>query len=721
MSKIYYFSNVGRIRIIVLIFITVLSFSIKSISQETDSTLAYEYFDLFIVNEYSDSAQARMYADSGLYFAQQSGSNYVLGKAHQFIGWNFQDLSLYEKSRESFFTSLAYMKKTGNKQAIGDAYGNLGNAFLDLKDYQKSLDYQLLSLDVSEEILSTFPTGDKLENAKLGKTYSLHNIGAIYQEIEMHNKGLEYALKSLQFEEESNNLLGIAISCASIGNVYNKLGKIDSTIYYFKRALSIYESGDIGDSFGITSVLFSYSLLDSSDLTMDERKAMFFKSLELKKNIGDVHGEVQMLLEIVKGNFGTVTNDSLAKIFTKIDYLIESHQLEDIKVFYFKYLASYKAKIGDFESAYNTLEDYLNRKEDATEKVKSHSLIAGDIMHRMETKNLNDSLKIERQFALERVAQSEKMTRVQNIVYFIVIGIIILTISLFFILRANKNNKKLNIELIQKNALIQENSKQILDSITYAKRLQRAILPSIEDVNEHIPNSFLIFLPKDIVSGDFHWFEAIDNTKYVAVADCTGHGVPGAMVSVVCSNALSRSVNEFGLRLPSDILNKTRELVIYTLGKSGEEVTDGMDISLIALSEKTVQFSGANNSLWIIRQNEHIKEGEIYINKEAKEASLLEIKGDNQPVGLYSLMKDFTTKEIDLEPNDVLYMSSDGFPDQFGGEKNKKFKQNNLKIELLSIYNKPMTEQKVHLENVFTRWKGSFEQTDDVCLIGIYP
>jgi serine phosphatase RsbU (regulator of sigma subunit) len=339
----------------------------------------------------------------------------------------------------------------------------------------------------------------------------------------------------------------------------------------------------------------------------------------------------------------------------------------------------------------------------------------------METKNLNDSLKIERQFALERVAQSEKMTRVQNIVYFIVIGIIILTISLFFILRANKNNKKLNIELIQKNALIQENSKQILDSITYAKRLQRAILPSIEDVNEHIPNSFLIFLPKDIVSGDFHWFEAIDNTKYVAVADCTGHGVPGAMVSVVCSNALSRSVNEFGLRLPSDILNKTRELVIYTLGKSGEEVTDGMDISLIALSEKTVQFSGANNSLWIIRQNEHIKEGEIYINKEAKEASLLEIKGDNQPVGLYSLMKDFTTKEIDLEPNDVLYMSSDGFPDQFGGEKNKKFKQNNLKIELLSIYNKPMTEQKVHLENVFTRWKGSFEQTDDVCLIGIYP
>ena len=159
-------------------------------------------------------------------------------------------------------------------------------------------------------------------------------------------------------------------------------------------------------------------------------------------------------------------------------------------------MASYKAKIGDFESAYNTLEDYLNRKEDATEKVKSHSLIAGDIMHRMETKNLNDSLKIERQFALERVAQSEKMTRVQNIVYFIVIGIIILTISLFFILRANKNNKKLNIELIQKNALIQENSKQILDSITYAKRLQRAILPSIEDVNEHIPNSFLIFLQK---------------------------------------------------------------------------------------------------------------------------------------------------------------------------------------------------------------------------------
>ena len=129
----------GRIRIIVLNLITVLSLSIKSISQETDSSLAYKYFDLFIVNEYTDSAQARMYADSGLYFAQQSGSDYILGKAYQFIGWNFQDLSLYEKSRESFFTSLAYMKKSGNKQAIGDAYGNLGNAFLDVKNYQKSL------------------------------------------------------------------------------------------------------------------------------------------------------------------------------------------------------------------------------------------------------------------------------------------------------------------------------------------------------------------------------------------------------------------------------------------------------------------------------------------------------------------------------------------------------------------------------------------------------
>ena len=711
----------GRIRIIVLIFIAVLSFSIKSISQETDSSLAFKYFDLFAVNEYGDSAQARMYADSGLYFAQRSGSDYAIGKAYQYIGWNFQDVSLYEKSRASFFTSLSYMKKSGDKQAIGDAYGNLGNAFLDVKNYQKSLDYQLLSLDASEEILNTFPTGDKLKQAKLGKTYTLHNIGAIYLEIEMHDKGLEYALKSLQLEEESNNRLGIAISCAAIGNVYNKLGKIDSTIYYFKRALSIYESDDIGDSFGITTVLYTYSLLDSSDLTMDERKAMFFKSLELKKNFGDVNGEVEMLLAIVKGNFGSVTNDSLAKIITKIDYLVENHQLDDVKEDYYKYLANYKAKIGDFESAYITLEDYLDRKEAATEKVTSHSLIAGDIMHRMETKNLNDSLKIEKQFALERVAQSEKMARVQDVVYLIVIGIIILTISLFFIIRANKKKKKLNIELIQKNALIQENSKQILDSITYAKRLQRAILPSIEDVNEHIPNSFLIFLPKDIVSGDFHWFEAVDNTKYVAVADCTGHGVPGAMVSVVCSNALSRSVNEFGLRLPSDILNKTRELVIYTLGKSGEDVTDGMDISLIALSEKTVQFSGANNSLWIIRQNEHIKKGEIYIDKESKEASLLEIKGDKQPVGLYSLMQDFTTKEIDLEPSDILYMTSDGFPDQFGGEKNKKFKQNNLKIELLSIYNKPMAEQKIHLEKVFIQWKGRFEQTDDVCLMGIYP
>ena len=633
----------SRIRLIILLLITALGFSDKGISQETDSSLAYKYFDLFNVNEYGDSTQARMYADSGLYFAERSGSDYILGKAYQFIGWHFQDHSLYEKSRESFFTSLAYMKKSGNPQGIGDAYGNLGNAFLDVDDYQNSLDYQLLSLDASEEILRTFPTGDILKQAKIGKTYTLHNIGAIYLEIEMHEKGLEYALKSLRFEEESNNLLGIGISCASLGKIYNLLGKTDSTIYYFKKALSIYDSDDIGDTFGVTTVLFSYALLDSSDLTMDERTAMFLRSLELKKNFGDVDGEVRMLLSIVKGDLGIVSNDSLSKVIKKIDHLIESHQLEDIKQYYYKHLANYKADNGDFESAYITLEDYLQRKESADIKVQSHSLIAGDIMHKLETKNLNDSLKIENQFAVERVAQSEKMARVQNIVYLIVIGLIILIISLFFIIRANKKRKKLNIELIDKNALIEENSKEILDSITYAKRLQRAILPNTEEVNEHIPNSFLIFMPKNIVSGDFHWFEAVDNINFVAVADCTGHGVPGAMVSVVCSNALSRSVNEFGLRLPSDILNKTRELVIYTLGKSGEDVADGMDISLIAMSKGRIQFSGANNSLWIIRQNQHIKEGEAYLNKRADKASLLEIKGDKQPIGLYSIMEDFTT------------------------------------------------------------------------------
>ncbi|MBL4862725.1 MAG: SpoIIE family protein phosphatase [Crocinitomicaceae bacterium] len=372
----------------------------------------------------------------------------------------------------------------------------------------------------------------------------------------------------------------------------------------------------------------------------------------------------------------------------------------------------------------------MDIKAVSNEKRKTHALIMADIEHHLETKQFNDSLIIQSDFALERARYNEEIAEIQNVVYLSVIGFIILGASLFFFVNSNRRRKRLNEILSGKNELIQEQkaivdekNKSISDSINYARRLQTAILPTTVQINEYLPESFLFFRPKDIVSGDFYWFEVSDDICFLAVADCTGHGVPGALVSVVCSNALNRSVHEFKIVQPKKILDKTRELVIDTFAKSGDAVADGMDISLMAINrrDQKVVFSGAHNSLWIIRDNAFILNDEQHQKHifKGEKSSLIEFKGDKQPVGLYERMDNFTEQEIELKNGDTLYLLSDGFADQFGGKDEKKFKHVPFKRELLRIHTLSMEEQKEHLIKVFDAWKGELDQIDDVCVLGV--
>jgi len=250
--------------------------------------------------------------------------------------------------------------------------------------------------------------------------------------------------------------------------------------------------------------------------------------------------------------------------------------------------------------------------------------------------------------------------------------------------------------------------KSVLDeigaSVRYARRIQEAILPSARVVKEHLPNAFIIYKPKDIVAGDFYWIEGHNDLVLFAAADCTGHGVPGALVSVVCSNALNRALKEYDLTDPGLLLNKTRELVIDQFQKSDEEMSDGMDISLCVLNKKnnTLLWAGANNPLWIIRSGE-----------------LLETRPDKQPIGKYFNSSSFTTNSIQLRKKDLIYIFTDGFADQFGGEHGKKFKTAEMKKLLLGMASKPMEEQKTLISQAFESWRGDLEQVDDVCFIGV--
>ncbi|MBL4652521.1 MAG: SpoIIE family protein phosphatase [Flavobacteriales bacterium] len=281
--------------------------------------------------------------------------------------------------------------------------------------------------------------------------------------------------------------------------------------------------------------------------------------------------------------------------------------------------------------------------------------------------------------------------------------------------------EKINEEVLQKNEIIEEKNTEIMDSINYAKGIQDAILPSEEKVKKHLPNSFILFRPKDVVSGDFYWMEHKDDISFFSAADCTGHGVPGAFVSMVGVNGLNRTVNGFELREPSKMLDKLRDLVEQTFKKR----KDGMDLGLCALHHKTneLHYSGANNPLWIIRpagKNLTVDGVEIEPNLEL-EQNLFEVKADKQPVGSFDHAKPFTEHVVQLEDGDSIYVFTDGYPDQFGGAKGKKFMSKKLKKSLISIYHLPMKEQHDVLDKSIVEWMNvsDSEQIDDICIFGV--
>ncbi len=280
------------------------------------------------------------------------------------------------------------------------------------------------------------------------------------------------------------------------------------------------------------------------------------------------------------------------------------------------------------------------------------------------------------------------------VLYFLVT---ILNKFLFDLQESNFQNKLLVSKLGEKN-------KEILASINYARRLQSAILPPGKLVEKYLINSFIIYKPKDIVAGDFYWMEVVGDNIIFALADCTGHGVPGAMVSVVCHNALNRAVREFNLIDPGQILDKTSENVIEQFEKSEESVSDGMDIALCVYNRKqnTLKWAGANSPIL------HCRNG-----------VLTKFKPTKQPIGNYINIQPFATNTITLEKGDMIYLYSDGYIDQFGGPNLKKMKYRKLNEMILETHSHSMAEQRQFFEQFFDKWKGMLDQIDDVCLIGV--
>jgi serine phosphatase RsbU (regulator of sigma subunit) len=303
------------------------------------------------------------------------------------------------------------------------------------------------------------------------------------------------------------------------------------------------------------------------------------------------------------------------------------------------------------------------------------------------------------------IAQLEAQKRKSFLVYAALFCLLIAGL-VFVLLRSYNRKKKTNEDLSDAYRMIEVKNKDITDSINYSKKIQEASLPPKELKYRLFPDTFVLFKPKDIVSGDFYWFAEKNGRRLIAACDCTGHGVPGALMSMIGNNLLNQIVNEKGITDPAEILNNLHREIRKTLKQEEhQENRDGMDIALVTfLSDTEIEFAGAQRPLWIARQDE-----------------VLEVKGNKFSIGglQTETERTFTKHYFRLQKNDVIYIFTDGYVDQFGGNKGKKFMSRHLRQLILSVYTEPAAQQEVVFEKTLARWKGSREQVDDVLMIGI--
>jgi len=571
------------------------------------------------------------------------------------LGFIYYNLGDIPKAIDHFQKSLTIMEQLHDSAGIGTSLNNLAGIYDDQGDILKAIEFYERALKVHENTSN-----------EMGASTTLNNIGLVYLNAKKYSKALKYFYKGMGLQKSISDKSGYATTINNIGLVYHRLGDKERALDYYIRSLRIQE--EISDKAGI---LFSLNNIGTMYAEIgDDAKADEYcqKSMRLAQELGFPE---------------SIRNSS-------------------------KVLNVLYAKKGRYQDAYKMLSLYYFMRDSVNNENNRKLSIRSQIKYAYDQKAIADSV---RAMEEKKVTEAQlKQERTQR--YSLYGGLALVGLFggfMFNRFRVTSRQKKV-IELkshetqIQK-AIIEEHQKEIIDSITYARRIQAAILPPEKMMKQHLGECFVLYLPKDIVAGDFYWLHILNPSLIAfAAADCTGHGVPGAMVSVLCNNSLNRSVKEFGLTDPGRILDKTRELVISEFEKSDEEVKDGMDISLCVLDRANNQlfWAGAYNPLWIIHNG-----------------SLIETKPNKQPIGKFADNKPFDTHQIPLQKGDLIYIFTDGFADQFGGHDGKKFMYKNLRNLLIEISSHPMSEQKQKLKEALDNWKGPLDQVDDICIIAV--
>lgn len=686
----------------------------------------------------SDPIVAEDYAHKSIEFANKTHDKVLQGNAYQLLGVIKkyqgdlrQALALYEKSRTYFVeagdkkgeaniinnigvvhknlgnldsalacykTAVAIFDSVGFEEGVAKTYMNIGVVMKHQAQYDLAVEYYLKSLDIYEK-------GDN--KSSIAKCYN--NLGVLYRVQKFLNKALESYRKSIAISEQLGNNNEIGISLAQMANVYMDMDSVDRGLEYMEKAKALYTK--MGYKNGIALIAMNEGVVLA---TKKQKYGEALKNYQLAGAIFEEMGKQDGIIDckMYTGQLYSFMgkHDLAISNITDALELAKSIGAEEARILAYKKLAFAYARKNDYKAAYKNYEAYHELQD---------SLMTGKAREKMaELTEMYDHEKKERlikeaeaKLALAEAENAKKDARQQLMLW--VSGLIILMFLVAaWALVVNRNkNKKLaarNLEISDKNLLIEAKNKDILDSIQYAKRLQDAILPTDEMIREIIPG-FVLFKPKDIVSGDFYWIDKVDDIVLFGVFDCTGHGVPGAFMSIIGYNGINQAVNEQGMLSPEKIMDHLNVTVANTLRQSSGtsiKVRDGMDTALcsVDLKKMLLKFSGAMNPMYLVRN------GEIEI-----------FKGDKQPVGAVEAnkQKSYTSHEVNLQKGDCIYLFSDGYVDQFGGENDKKYKLKRFRQLLRSIWQKPMQEQHAIIDETFHNWKGTNDQLDDVCVVGV--
>jgi serine phosphatase RsbU (regulator of sigma subunit)/lipopolysaccharide biosynthesis regulator YciM len=638
-----------------------------------------------------------------------------LSNAYYLLGSINSDKGFYSKSKELLLMSAAIKSEIGDDLGLAASYSFLGLTYAHLGDYMQGIEFIQKSISLREQ------TGDKR-----GLANSYLSLYKIYIDIGESDKALASELKSLDICNDINDLQCVSGRLTNLGEIYQEKGDFNKALNYHFSALEISKKLNIKNR--IAEVHENIAKNFSSTGNFEAAKLHLDSCFDIRKAIGDEEGLVSAKLVLTQINF--LQGNYPAAIETGMRALQSGIQLN------LPYLIkeAHHVLSSSYDKANNSTKALFHYKQFIVLRDSLYNIDKTKEIVRKELEfNFNKKQEIQKLEVAKKLAETNAESRKQKIIILLsVVGLVILTALLIFGLYQYRlkinSEKKLqylnsdlnlkNYQLIEKTDIIEaqhgtihQKNKEITDSIKYARKIQTAMMPLKEEFQAYFRESFIVFEPKDIISGDFFWITEKNGKIIFATADCTGHGVPGGFMSMLGVSLLNEIINEHDLTEPALILSRLRKKVITALrqkGLSGEQ-QDGMDMTVCVIDKNlmTLHYAAANHSFYLIRKNGFNFE-------------LTEYKGDKQPVGIFGKdLKPFKQHIIPIQENDVIYTMTDGYADQFGGTKGKKFKYKQLKEMLLEIQSHPLSHQEKIIKDRFNQWKGDLEQVDDVTIIGI--